>query len=106
MQRVKSSPFIGYCQYARTYKLWDFVNQKVREYREVNFHECFPLASLDTIVFPYPSWQFEAIYGLRALRCEWVYKTKLKADGTVARNKVRLVAKGFLQVPDINFNET
>ena len=37
---------------------------------------------------------------------KWVYKTKLKADGTLERLKARLMAKGFNQIPRIDFLET
>ena len=37
---------------------------------------------------------------------KWIYKTKQDADENVQKNKARMVARGFTQQPDINFNET
>ena len=42
----------------------------------------------------------------QAIKCRWVYRIKYLADGTVDRYKSRLVAKGFLQRPGTDFNET
>ena len=37
---------------------------------------------------------------------KWIYRNKLDEHGNVIRNKVRLVAKGYNQEEEINFDET
>ena len=36
---------------------------------------------------------------------KWVFKTKLKVDGTIDRYKSRLVAMGFSQLQGLDFEE-
>ncbi|KAL4353691.1 hypothetical protein GQ457_06G010260 [Hibiscus cannabinus] len=42
----------------------------------------------------------------RAVSCKWIFKVKKNANGSVARYKVRLVAKGYLQQVGYDFHET
>ena len=44
--------------------------------------------------------------GKKPIGSKWVYKVKLKSDGTLERYKARLVAKGFNQREGIDFQET
>ena len=44
--------------------------------------------------------------GRKAVGCRWVYRIKMKSDGSVDRYKARLVAKGFSQKPHLDYTET
>ncbi|KAL0403674.1 UNVERIFIED_CONTAM: Retrovirus-related Pol polyprotein from transposon RE2 [Sesamum radiatum] len=43
--------------------------------------------------------------GKRPIGCKWIFKTKLRADGTVERYKARLVAKGFNQIAGVDYSD-
>ncbi|GKA88615.1 zinc finger, CCHC-type containing protein [Tanacetum coccineum] len=44
--------------------------------------------------------------GYRPLGCKWIFKRKLKVDGTIEKFKARLVIQGFKQKSGINYFDT
>jgi hypothetical protein len=53
------------------------------------------------------TWELKALPdGQPVVSCRWVFKSKLKMDGTIERYKARLVARGFSQTEGIDYFET
>ena len=44
--------------------------------------------------------------GTKPIGCKWVYKNKYKADGSLDKNKARIVEKGFAQKEVVDYEET
>lgn len=53
------------------------------------------------------TWEFVPLPpGKKTLGCRWIFTLKNNSDGSVNRYKVRMVAKGYTQTYDIDYDET
>jgi len=53
------------------------------------------------------NWELVALLeDKKAIGCKWVYKVKHNVDGSMSRYKARLVANGYAQTYDIDYEET
>ncbi|KAL0403633.1 UNVERIFIED_CONTAM: Retrovirus-related Pol polyprotein from transposon TNT 1-94 [Sesamum radiatum] len=54
-----------------------------------------------------PTWDLvDLLDGKNVIGVKWIYKTKYKEDGSIHKQKTRLVAKGYSQQPGVDFTET
>ncbi|XP_071681888.1 uncharacterized mitochondrial protein AtMg00820-like [Lolium perenne] len=53
------------------------------------------------------TWEItERPYGCKPLGCKWVFKKKLRPDGTIEKYKARLVAKRYSQKEEEDYFDT
>ena len=53
------------------------------------------------------TWVLEPLSaGRKVVRCKWVFKPKTNDDGSIARYKARLCAKGFTQQYGLDYSDT
>ena len=45
-------------------------------------------------------------HDMNIIGCKWVFRVKYNFDISILKYKAQLVAKGFLQTPEINYAET
>nr|KYP64997.1 Retrovirus-related Pol polyprotein from transposon TNT 1-94 [Cajanus cajan] len=80
-----------------------------RSYQDVINHDCWKeaiRAELDALD-KQKTWILTDLPSKkRVVGCRWVFKVKYHADGSVERYKARIVAKGFTQIPGLDYIDT
>ena len=85
------------------------LNPEPTFFKEANKLQCWrlPMESELAALHKNDTWSLVQLSkGKKVVGCRWVYKVKLKTDGTIERYKARLVVKGFTQTEGLDFFET
>ncbi|KAL4347795.1 hypothetical protein GQ457_17G000690 [Hibiscus cannabinus] len=80
-----------------------------KNYKQAVMHDCWQTAMKEEIeaLERNHTWDLVPLPpGKQTIGCKWVYKTKLKSDGSLERYKARLVAKGYTQQPGVDYLDT
>ncbi|KAL4376695.1 hypothetical protein GQ457_02G014510 [Hibiscus cannabinus] len=80
-----------------------------KNYKQAILHDCWKKAMAEEILAleNNQTWDLVSLPpGKKTIGCKWVFKTKLKSDGTLDRYKARLVAKGYTQQSGVDFLNT
>ena len=63
-------------------------------------------SEMDSILFNGTCELPERPYGCKSVGCKWIFKKKLRSDGSIDKNKTRLVSKGYTQKEGKDFFDT
>ncbi|KAL4320319.1 hypothetical protein GQ457_18G003820 [Hibiscus cannabinus] len=80
-----------------------------KNYKQAVLHDCWQTAMREEIeaLERNHTWDLVSLPpGKQTIGCKWVYKTKLKSDGSLERYKARLVAKCYTQQPGVDYLDT
>lgn len=106
------SSFISYHNYSPSYKhlCCSFSsNIEPKTYNQAIKHDCWKHAmniELQALAKNHTWDVVDLPSGKQPIGCRWVYKVKYKADGSIERHKVRLVAKGYRQLEGVDYFDT
>nr|GFA41622.1 zinc finger, CCHC-type [Tanacetum cinerariifolium] len=100
--------FVGYAEYSKAYS----IEEDPRTYNEAmqSWDDAFWKEAIDDeigSIMTNNSWVLSDLpYGCKPLGCKWIFKKKMKVDGTIDKFKARLVIQGFRQKEGIDYFDT
>ncbi|KAL4279271.1 hypothetical protein GQ457_03G009530 [Hibiscus cannabinus] len=103
---------LSYCKLSSKYQSYInaiTIQKEPKTYKQAIMYDCWKNAMNDEIVAleNNKTWDLVPLPpGKQTIGCKWVYKTKLKSDGSLERYKARLMAKGYSQQPGVDFLNT
>uniref|UniRef100_A0A2N9IAK7 Reverse transcriptase Ty1/copia-type domain-containing protein n=1 Tax=Fagus sylvatica TaxID=28930 RepID=A0A2N9IAK7_FAGSY len=106
------SHVLSYSKLSSQYKSFALIASTIREpstYKEASKspHWCEAMTAEITALEANQTWSLTSLPpGKTPIGCKWVYKVKLRSDGTLERYKARLVAKGYNQQEGFDYFET
>ncbi|GJS63501.1 zinc finger, CCHC-type containing protein [Tanacetum coccineum] len=105
--------FVGYAEHSNAYRFYviepnDSVSiNSIIESRDVIFDENQVIDDEIGSIMENNTWVLSDLPpGCKPLGCKWIFKRKMKVDGTIDKFKARLVIQGFRQKEGIDYFDT
>lgn len=82
---------------------------ETKTYDEASKHECWKQATQFELLALKKTGTWKIVNltpGVTPIGCQWVYKIKYFANGSIDRFKARLVSRGYNQIEDLDYFDT
>ncbi|KAL0286951.1 UNVERIFIED_CONTAM: Retrovirus-related Pol polyprotein from transposon TNT 1-94 [Sesamum angustifolium] len=105
-KNLVSSPVLNKCGFRQVFESDKYILSKSGVFADFGYYNNAIYDEMDSIMGNNTWVLADLPPGCKLLSCKWIFKKKMKGDGTIKKFKARLVIQGFRQRPGIDYFDT